>query len=29
MFIAVDETCVKVNGEQYWFYSALDMKRTS
>ena len=23
-FIAVDETCVKVNGEQYWVYSALE-----
>jgi len=23
-FVAVDETCVKVNGEQYWVYSALD-----
>ena len=26
-FIAVDETCVKVNGEQYWVYSALDIDR--
>jgi len=26
-FIAVDETCVKVNGEQYWIYSALDVDR--
>jgi len=24
-FIAVDETCVNVNGEQYWVYSALDI----
>jgi len=23
--IAVDEACVKVNGEQYWVYSALDV----
>jgi transposase-like protein len=23
----VDETCVKVNGEQYWVYSALDIDR--
>jgi putative transposase len=26
-FIAVDETCVNVNGENYWVYSALDMER--
>jgi putative transposase len=26
-FVAVDETCVKVNGEQYWVYSALDIER--
>jgi putative transposase len=26
-FIAVDETCVNVNGEQYWVYSALDIDR--
>lgn len=26
-FIAVDETCVNVNGEQYWVYSALDVDR--
>ncbi|MGB9671573.1 MAG: DDE-type integrase/transposase/recombinase [Candidatus Norongarragalinales archaeon] len=26
-FIAVDETCVKVNGEQYLVYSALDIER--
>ncbi|MEM3551529.1 MAG: DDE-type integrase/transposase/recombinase [Candidatus Bathyarchaeia archaeon] len=26
-FIAVDETCVNVNGEQYWVYSALDLDR--
>ncbi len=26
-FIAVDETCVNVNGEQYWVYSALDIER--
>jgi transposase-like protein len=24
-FIAVDETCVNVNGEQYWVYSVLDI----
>ena len=24
-FVAVDETCVNVNGEQYWVYSALDV----
>jgi len=28
-FIAVDETCVNVNGEQYWVYSALDVDRMS
>ena len=26
-FIAVDEACVKVNGEKYWVYSALDIDR--
>ncbi len=26
-FIAVDEAGVKVNGEQYWVYSALDIER--
>ena len=26
-FIAVDETCVKVNGQHYWVYSALDIDR--
>jgi len=26
-FIAADETCVKVNGMQYWVYSALDIDR--
>jgi putative transposase len=26
-FIAVDETCVNVNGENYWVYSALDIER--
>ncbi|MEM2498187.1 MAG: hypothetical protein QXQ28_02020 [Candidatus Nezhaarchaeales archaeon] len=26
-FMAVDEACVKVNGEQYWVYSALDIER--
>jgi len=26
-FIAVDETGVKVNGQQYWVYSALDIDR--
>jgi len=25
--IAVDETCVKVNGQQYWVYSALDIDK--
>jgi len=25
--IAVDETCVKVNGQHYWVYSALDIDR--
>ncbi|MEM2678014.1 MAG: DDE-type integrase/transposase/recombinase [Thermofilaceae archaeon] len=25
--MAVNETCVKVNGEQYWVYSALDIER--
>ena len=25
--VAVDETCVRVNGEQYWVYSALDVER--
>jgi len=28
-FISVDETCVNVNGEQYWVYSALDVDRKS
>jgi hypothetical protein len=26
-FIAVDETCVHVNGVNYWVYSALDVDR--
>lgn len=26
-FIAIDETCVNVNGEHYWVYSALDIDR--
>ena len=25
--VAVDEACVKVNSQQYWVYSALDIER--